>query len=118
MRRAVVVDFAFVLLFVTLGRSSHHNGLSFGGIASTTWPFAVGLGAGWLSIARARGSGLSLRDGSLIVVVMVAVGMALRVVAGQGTALAFILVAFGFLGLMLLGWRLAYQWVSQRVNRK
>jgi len=28
------------------------------------------------------------------------------VVAGQGTAVAFVLVALGFLGLFLLGWRL------------
>jgi hypothetical protein len=33
--------------------------------------------------------------------------MVLRVVSGQGTALAFILVALAFLGLFLLGWRLA-----------
>jgi hypothetical protein len=32
--------------------------------------------------------------------------MVLRVVAGQGTAAAFIAVALGFLGLELLGWRL------------
>jgi hypothetical protein len=36
----------------------------------------------------------------------VAVGMVLRVVSGQGTAFAFVLVALGFLGLFLLGWRL------------
>ena len=35
----------------------------------------------------------------------VAVGMLLRVVAGQGTAPAFIAVALCFLGLFLLGWR-------------
>jgi hypothetical protein len=32
--------------------------------------------------------------------------MVLRVVAGQGTAAAFIVVALAFLGLFLLGWRL------------
>jgi hypothetical protein len=31
--------------------------------------------------------------------------MILRVVAGQGTAAAFIVVALAFLGLFLLGWR-------------
>jgi hypothetical protein len=35
-----------------------------------------------------------------------AIGMALRVVASQGTAVAFIGVALAFLGLFLLGWRL------------
>jgi hypothetical protein len=32
--------------------------------------------------------------------------MVLRVVSGQGTAVAFVVVAFGFLGLTMLGWRL------------
>ena len=32
--------------------------------------------------------------------------MVFRVVSGQGTAFAFILVALAFLGLFLLGWRL------------
>jgi ABC-type Na+ efflux pump permease subunit len=32
--------------------------------------------------------------------------MTLRVVSGQGTAFAFVLVALGFLGLAMLGWRL------------
>jgi hypothetical protein len=36
----------------------------------------------------------------------VALGMILRVVSGQGTAVAFIVVALAFLGLFLLGWRL------------
>jgi len=31
--------------------------------------------------------------------------MILRVVAGQGTAVAFIVVALAFLGLLLFGWR-------------
>ena len=36
----------------------------------------------------------------------VALGMVLRVVSGQGTAFAFIVVALAFLGLFLLGWRM------------
>jgi hypothetical protein len=36
----------------------------------------------------------------------VVLGMVLRVVSGQGTAVAFIGVALAFLGLFLLGWRL------------
>jgi Protein of unknown function (DUF3054) len=35
--------------------------------------------------------------------------MVLRVVSGQGTALAFIIVALAFLGLFLLGWRLCWR---------
>ena len=36
-------------------------------------------------------------------------GMVLRVVAGQGTAVAFVGVALAFLGLFLLGWRLVFR---------
>jgi FtsH-binding integral membrane protein len=35
----------------------------------------------------------------------VTVGMVFRVIAGQGTAVAFVIVALAFLGLALLGWR-------------
>ena len=35
------------------------------------------------------------------------IGQVLRVLAGQGTALAFVIVSLLFLGLFLLGWRLA-----------
>jgi hypothetical protein len=44
----------------------------------------------------------------------VALGMVLRVVAGQGTAVAFVLVALGFLGLFLLGWRLVALGILRR----
>jgi len=40
--------------------------------------------------------------------------MALRVAAGQGTAVAFVLVALAFLGLFLLGWRLVARFLTRR----
>jgi len=40
--------------------------------------------------------------------------MILRVIAGQGTAFAFILVALGFLGALLLGLRLLYGALTRR----
>ena len=53
-------------------------------------------------------------DGVVIVLVTVALGMALRVVSGQGTAVAFIIVALSFLTLFLVGWRL----VARRLLRR
>jgi hypothetical protein len=47
----------------------------------------------------------------------VAGGMVLRVVSGQGTAVAFIGVALAFLGLFLLGWRLVAGLASRYVRR-
>ena len=44
----------------------------------------------------------------------VAGGQALRVVSGQGTAVAFIVVSLLFLGLFLLGWRLVARLFARR----
>src|SRR6202044_1895250 len=105
-RVAVVLDVCCVLLFVVIGRASHTKGESLAGIASTSWPFLCGLGAGWLG-SRAWLRPLALRPTGIAVwLCTVALGMILRVVSGQGTAAAFIVVALAFLGLFLLGWRL------------
>ena len=103
---ALVLDVCCVLVFVIIGRASHTKGEAVGGIASTAWPFLAGLAAGWLA-ARAWRRPLALRPTGIAVwLCTVAVGMVLRVVSGQGTARAFIVVALAFLGLFLLGWRL------------
>ncbi len=93
------------MVFVAIGRASHAHGDTVAGMASTSWPFLVGLAVGWI-VARAWGRPLEVVPTALIVwISCVAVGMVLRVVAGQGTAVAFVAVALGFLGLELLGWR-------------
>ena len=105
-RVAAVLDIALVLIFVIIGRASHAKGETLAGIASTSWPFLAGLGAGWLA-ARAWRRPLAVwPDGVVIWLSTVALGMLLRVVSGQGTAAAFIAVALVFLALFLLGWRL------------
>ena len=104
-RLAVVLDVACVLVFVIIGRASHGEGLI--GVASTAWPFLAGLAGGWLAGRAWRRpyplwpAGVSAWLGT------VTLGMALRVVSGQGTAVSFVIVALIFLGLFLLGWRLA-----------
>ncbi|HEY6495736.1 MAG TPA: DUF3054 domain-containing protein [Trebonia sp.] len=106
---AVVLDVCCVLAFVIIGRASHAVGESIAGTASTSWPFLCGLGAGWV-VSRAWHHPLSLRPAGLAAwLCTVALGMILRVVSGQGTAFAFILVALAFLGLFMLGWRLLWQ---------
>jgi hypothetical protein len=103
---AVLLDVCCVLVFVVIGRASHAKGETLGGIASTSWPFLAGLAAGWLA-SRAWRRPLAMRPAGIAVwLCTVALGMVLRVVSGQGTAVAFIVVALAFLGLFLLGWRL------------
>jgi hypothetical protein len=75
-------------------------------MVSTTWPFAVGLAIGWLIVLVRRQNGVSLGAGVEVWLATVALGMILRVIAGQGTAFAFIVVALVFLGALMLGLRL------------
>ncbi|WP_188543030.1 DUF3054 domain-containing protein [Rhodococcoides trifolii] len=115
---ALAVDVVVVLVFCLIGRSSHAEGLTFGGIVGTAWPFLVGLAVGWLAtIALYRNKFDALRlvpTGVLVWVSTVVVGMVLRVVSGQGTEVSFIVVASVFTALFLLGWRSVARFVLRR----
>lgn len=116
-RLAVVLDCCCVLVFVVIGRASHTKGESLAGIASTAWPFLAGLAGGWLA-ARTWRRPLRLWPGGVGAWLgTVAAGMALRVIAGQGTAFSFVVVALVFLGLFLLGWRVVARLPPARAAR-
>jgi len=116
-RVAAVLDICCVVIFVVIGRASHVKGESLAGIASTSWPFLCGLAAGWL-VSRAWRRPLALLPAGVAAwLATVALGMILRVVSGQGTALSFVLVALVFLGLFLLGWRLVWKLAARRTPR-
>ncbi len=115
MKRApLIFDVLCLVLFVAIGRSAHQHGVTFAGMASTLWPFAVGLLVGWLVALRSRGSLAAPMSGAIVVLATVAIGMVLRVVAGQGTAFAFVVVALAFLGLFLVGWRVLATMIARR----
>ncbi|RNE67413.1 DUF3054 domain-containing protein [Cryobacterium tepidiphilum] len=102
---SAVADVVLVLVFVLIGRGSHDEGLTLAGTASTAWPFIVGLAVGWVAM-RAWRYPLCLRwTGVGIWVATVVVGMLLRALTGQGTAVSFVIVATIVLGVFLLGWR-------------
>jgi hypothetical protein len=104
--RVFVLDGLTVLVFVLIGRANHHHGENATGVLSTLWPFAVGVVVGWMLLARQKQDGLSPRNGVVVTLSTVIVGMVLRAVFGQGTAFAFIVVALVFLGAVMVGWRL------------
>ncbi|HET9071057.1 MAG TPA: DUF3054 domain-containing protein [Acidimicrobiales bacterium] len=110
---AAVIDVVVVVAFVAIGRASHHHAESVRGFLGTFWPFAAGLVAGWVVLACLSAGRLdgppwapeTLRAGVAITVVTVAVGMVLRVIAGQGTAVPFVAVSLGFIGAFVLAGR-------------
>jgi len=102
---AIIADAVFVLAFVIIGRANHHAGDTIAGIASTAWPFLAGLAAGEVLTRSWRRPAALVPTGVGVWLAAVAIGQALRVVSGQGTEFAFVLVSAAFLGLFLLGWR-------------
>jgi Protein of unknown function (DUF3054) len=104
---AFVVDAVLVVLFATLGRVSHAEGVTASGVASVAWPFLLALTLGW-GLARARGRWPVRVPGSPVVwLVTAVVGLALRVVTGGGFAVSFGVVTLLVLGVFLIGWRCA-----------
>jgi Protein of unknown function (DUF3054) len=100
----LVVDLVAVLLFATVGRRTHAEGISPAGVLGTAWPFLAGIVTGW-GAARAWRRPASLSAGVIVWVATVVVGMLLRQVTGAGTAVPFVVVATATLGVLLLGWR-------------
>lgn len=116
---ACLADLCCVLLFVVIGRANHHAGGSIAGLASTAWPFLTGAVAGMLAMRYWRRPTAVVPTGVGVWLCTVAIGMLLRVVSGQGTAVAFILVALAFLGLFQLGWRVAATratWAREKIS--
>jgi hypothetical protein len=110
MRRVVIctlLDVCCVLAFVAIGRHTHGDGDSLAGIWHTAWPFLVGLAIGLFSVRFWR-QPVAIRPAGAWVGAAGA-GMVVRVLAGQGTAIAFIVVTFAFLALFILGWRVVAQ---------
>lgn len=105
---AFCADLILVIAFAAIGRASHNEGVlgTAGlGLLQTAWPFAVALVCAWLLTLAYRRPLAILRTGVPVWVITVAGGMLLRALSGQGTAVAFIIVATLTLLLFLLGWR-------------
>jgi hypothetical protein len=108
----IALDLVLVLVFSVIGRASHRETLSPGGILTTAWPFLVAaLLASLLACVVLRLSWL--REGLLVWFLTVVVGMLLRGVAGGGLAIGFLIVATLVLAAFLIGWRLVWSLVTR-----
>ncbi|MBF6356583.1 DUF3054 domain-containing protein [Nocardia higoensis] len=109
---AISVDLILVAVFCAIGRRSHDEAV-LTGLLETLWPFAIGLTLGWaLAVAASRLTGRAAFAPTAVWPTAVAVwlgtlagGMIVRVIAGQGTAFSFIIVAGTVLAVFLIGWR-------------
>jgi hypothetical protein len=109
-RRALTALFAdaiCVIVFCTIGRRSHAEGLTVAGIAQTAWPFLAGTGVGWLLIGGWRRPFTVIPVGVVVWVCTVVVGMVLRKQTSAGVSTSFVVVASVSTAVLLLGWRAA-----------
>ncbi len=102
---AFATDVVCVIVFCTIGRRSHAEGLTVSGIAETAWPFLVGTLVGWLLSLGWRRPTALVPTGVTVWVCTVAVGMLLRKLTSAGVAPSFIVVASLSTAVLLLGWR-------------
>jgi hypothetical protein len=110
---ALATDVVCVVVFCTIGRRSHAEGLTLTGVAETAWPFLAGTGVGWLLARGWRRPQALVPTGVVVWVCTVAVGMLLRKATSQGVAPSFVVVASLATGLLLLGWRAAVGLMSR-----
>lgn len=103
--KALAADAVCVVVFCTIGRRSHAEGLTVTGIAETAWPFLAGTAVGWLLAQGWRRPIAVIPTGLAVWLATVVVGMVLRKATGQGTATSFIVVASLTTAVLLLGWR-------------
>lgn len=111
---AVLTDLVCVIIFCAIGRRSHAEGLTVAGVAETAWPFLSGTLAGWLISRGWRRPAALVPTGVTVWVATIVVGMLLRRITSQGTAVSFIVVASLVTALLLLGWRAVAALVVKR----
>jgi hypothetical protein len=111
---ALAGDVAVIIVFVLVGRRSHHEDAGIAGFLRVWWPFAVGLAIGWLATGSWRAP-LAWSRAVVTWLVTVGAGMALRIVVqDRELKVAFVIVALLFVGAGMLGWRAVVRWRRTR----
>jgi DUF3054 family protein len=111
---AVLADVVCVLLFATVGRRSHAEGITVAGVAETAWPFLAGTAVGWLAVRGWRRPASLAPTGLVVWIATVVIGMLLRKATSAGTAVSFVVVASLVTAILLLGWRAAATALARR----
>jgi hypothetical protein len=103
----ILIDAALVVIFCLIGRLTHAEGVLFDlpGLTNAIWPFLAALIAVHAVALLVHVDAARLVPGLLVWFVTFAGGMGLRGLSGQGTAVAFVVVAAVTLAVLLIGWR-------------
>jgi hypothetical protein len=102
---AAAADLVVLVLFVVIGRRSHHEDAGAVGFLRVWWPFAAGLLLAW-GITRLDRAPLAWGRAVVAWLLTVAIGMVLRIaVEGRDFKVAFTIVTLLFVGAGMLGWR-------------
>lgn len=115
----MTLDALCLAVFVLAGRQSHGLDSGAGWFLEVLWPIALG----WFAVAVAAGlyTASSRDDRRLAATVLVGVGLGLAIRAAathRDTPVAFVLVAYGFIALTTVGWRLAGTAVPRLIERR
>ncbi len=103
---AAGVDLVVITIFAALGRSTHAEALDVLGVLGTAWPFIVAGTVGWVVLRSWRRPLALWPVGVGVWGITWGLGLLIRLITGAGTALPFVLVSLGVLGVGLVGWRL------------
>jgi len=116
---ALVADVVCVLALALGGRDAHNEGSSLLVVLRIAWPFLAALVVAtvvtaWRSLPPVR----IWPAGVTVWLMTYALGLALRGLSGRGLAPGFLVVSLLFLGVTMLGWRLAvWAWDRYRSRR-
>jgi hypothetical protein len=112
---AFLGDVAVLVVFVLVGRRSHHEDAGLAGFFRVWWPFAVALVVAWLATGLWR-TPLSWTRAVAAWLMTVGLGMVLRIAAqDRELKVAFTIVTLLFVGAGMLGWRAVARWRRARV---
>lgn len=104
---ALVVDVVCVIVFSMVGRGAHGRESGLAGLASTAWPFLVGLAIAWiLWLVARRGNPVTAGAGVWFWLFTLVGGMAIWVLReGRVPHWSFLIVAGIATAILLIGWR-------------
>ena len=98
----LAADVVLIIVFAALGRDTHAHGVDPAGVLITASPFIAAALAAWALLRLWRRPASLWPHGVLLWVITAGGGLAVRALAGGGTAFSFQLVTFGVLGAFLL----------------